>query len=331
MLARNSRWLGLLLALLFSLPCWADLGPGQALRRAMQAAVDEGRVAGCVLVVMEDGQTVFHEAHGLADRATSRPMRTDSLFRLASVSKPLVSAAALRLVQDGRLLLQDPVDRYLPWFQPHAADGSRPEITVHHLLTHTSGLSYRYAEPAASAYHALGISDGLDQPWLSLEDNLRRLSQAPLGFRPGEKFNYGLSTDVLGAVLEKASGLSLPEVMDRLILGPLELRDTAFHAVDIERLTTPYGKLPFRAAGDRGRNMAASSRGISQLLPDQGPGGHLLPVRRRRAGRKRPRRRPLPGHHEAGRRRHPGAVYRSAVRRRSAAPRSSGSPARLGV
>lgn len=243
MFARNCRWLGLILALLFSLPSFADAG-SEALGQAMQMAVDESRVAGCVLVVMKDGRTVFHQARGLADRTTGRPMRTDSLFRLASVSKPLVSAAALRLVQDGRLQLQDPVHRYLPWFRPQTADGSRPEITVHHLLTHTAGLSYRYSEPANSPYHLLGISDGLDQPGLSLEDNLRRLSQAPLGFRPGEKFNYGLSTDVLGAVLEKASGLSLPEVMDRLILGPLELRDTAFHAVDIERLTTPYGNSP---------------------------------------------------------------------------------------
>lgn len=206
----------------------------------MQAAVQEGRVAGCVVVVVKDGQVLLHRACGKADLADSRPMKPDSLFRLASVSKPIVSAVAMKLVQEGRLSLQDPVSRWLPWFRPRSPAGGCPEITIHQLLTHTSGLSYRFAEPRSSLYHTLGVSDGVNQPELSLEENLRRLSRAPLLFEPGEKFHYGLSTDVLGAVIEKASGMSLPAATSELMLTPLGLRDTAFYALEVERLVTPY-------------------------------------------------------------------------------------------
>lgn len=243
MMERSLRCL-LTLALLFLTPAWAQVSLEQGVRQAMQAAVDEKRVAGCVVVVMVDGRTVLHEASGMADVAGSRAMGVDSLFRLASVSKPIVSAAVMKLVQEGRLSLRDPVTRWLPWFAPKSPSGGQPEITIHQLLTHTSGLSYRFAEPATSLYHPLGVSDGVDQPWLSLEENLRRLGSAPLGFEPGERFHYGLSTDVLGAVVEKVTGMGLPEATEELVLAPLGTTDTGFHAVDTARLTTPYGNTP---------------------------------------------------------------------------------------
>jgi len=108
------------------------------------------------------------------------------------------------------------------------------------LLTHTSGQSYGFEEPAESDYHRLNISDGLDQPGLSLDENLHRLSQAPLAFAPGTRWRYSLGIDVLGAVIAKAAGESLPQAVRDRVTGPLGLSDTGFAVTDPARLVTPY-------------------------------------------------------------------------------------------
>jgi len=215
-----------------------------ALTEAVDAVVDralaEKRLVGAVVLVARDGQVVYRRAAGFADREEGRAMREDAIFRLASVTKPIVTVAAFRLVEQGRLRLEEPVTKWLPQFRPRLPDGSAPEITVHHLLTHTSGLSYRFFEPPDSPYHRLNVSDGLDQPGLSLEENLRRLAAVPLLFRPGERWHYSLATDVLGAVIAQAAGAPLPEVVRREVTGPLGMRDTSFVVTDRERLVTPY-------------------------------------------------------------------------------------------
>jgi CubicO group peptidase (beta-lactamase class C family) len=119
-------------------------------------------------------------------------------------------------------------------------DGTVPEIRLRHLLTHTSGLSYGFLEPAGSAYHWLKVSDGLDQPGLSLHDNLSRLAAVPLAFAPGTGWRYSLGLDVLGGVLEKVEGRGLADIVRDRVTAPLGLADTGFAVRDAGRLAKPY-------------------------------------------------------------------------------------------
>jgi CubicO group peptidase (beta-lactamase class C family) len=214
------------------------------LQRRLDASVDGAlethRIVGTVVLVAHHGEPVYRRAAGLADREAQVPVMEDSIFLLASVTKPIVTAAAMRLIEEGRVGLEDPVTRWLPDFSPRLPSGVTPAITVRHLLTHTAGLSYRCFEPGDSPYHTLQISDGLDHPGLSLAENLRRLIEAPLAYEPGSAWRYSLATDVLGAVIAEASGEPLPQAIRRLITGPLGMKDTDFIVVDRGRLAVPY-------------------------------------------------------------------------------------------
>ena len=168
-------------------------------------------------------------------------MRMDALFRLASVSKPIVSTAALVLVGQGRLGLDDPLVRWLPQFRPHLADGSPAHLTVRHLLTHTAGLTYGFLEAeGGGAYRRAGVSDGMEISGLSLDDNLRRLASVPLLYAPGTAWGYSIATDVLGAVISQVADVSLDDTVRSLVTEPLGLHDTAFRVVDPDRLAVAY-------------------------------------------------------------------------------------------
>lgn len=214
------------------------------LRRRLDTVLDialqEKRIIGAVVMVACDGELVYQGAAGYAERETQTTMRPDHLFRLASVTKPIVTVAALRLIDEQRLALHDPVTRWLPDFRPTLPNGHEPVITLHHLLTHTAGLSYGFAEADDSSYHRLGISDGLDDVEFDLDENLRRLAKTPLVHAPGEKWRYSLAIDVLGAVIERTTGEPLPVAVSRLVTQPLGMSDTAFHAHSPERLATAY-------------------------------------------------------------------------------------------
>ena len=151
-----------------------------------------------------------------------------------------MSAAALSLIAHGRLSLEDRVEKWLPEFQPRRADGAAAPMTVRQWLTHTAGLSYGYQEPADGPYHRANVSDGLDQPGLSLAENLRRLASVPLLRAPGAGWQYSVAIDVLGAVMERAADKALPAIVEELVTGPLSMRDTAFRIVDRARLAAPY-------------------------------------------------------------------------------------------
>lgn len=206
----------------------------------IEHALAQHRVVGTVVLVSRDGELVYHRAAGQADREARIAMREDSIFRLSSLTKPLVCAAVMSLVEEGRLALNAPVTRYLPSFRPRLVDGSEPTITLHQLLTHTSGLGYRFGLPEGSEYHQLNISDGLDQPGLKLDENLARLNAASLLFAPGERWNYSLAIDVLGAVLERVEGEYLGDILQKRVTGPLGLSDTGFGVKDLSRLVKPY-------------------------------------------------------------------------------------------
>ncbi len=208
---------------------------------ALDRALAERRLVGAVVLVAHDGEAVYRRAAGQADRESDRLMREDAIFLLASVTKPIVAAAAVELAERGRLDLDAPVTRWLPQFRPRLADGSAPEIRLRHLLAHTSGLSYRFGEPTGSDYDTFDVSDGFDQPGLSIEENLRRLGQTRLRFAPGAGFRYSLGLDVLGEAMARATDTPLPQLIDELILAPLAMADTGFQVADYKRLAAHYG------------------------------------------------------------------------------------------
>jgi len=206
----------------------------------LERTIAGGRIVGTVVVVAQAGRVVYRRAVGRADRESGRAMRDDAIFLLSSVTKPVVSLAAMRLVEAGRLDLDAPITRWLPEFRPRQAGGGTPAITAHHLLTHTAGLIYPGNAEHGQAYRERGVSSGLDGIFTSLEENLRRVASAPLVAAPGERWIYSLSMDVLGAVIEVVTGLSLAQALRELVLDPLDMRDTGFAVADADRLVTHY-------------------------------------------------------------------------------------------
>lgn len=208
---------------------------------ALDSAINEQRLVGAVVLVARRGEVTYRRAVGLADREAGLAMRPDALFRLSSVTKPITSAAALALVAQGRIGLDDPIARWLPEFQPTLADGTRVAITVRQLLSHTAGLGYGFLEAqGGGAYARAGVCDGLENAPLSLEENIRRLATAPLLYRPGTDWGYSIATDVLGALIERVTETGLAEAIEQLVSKPLGLTDTRFQVVDRSRLTAAY-------------------------------------------------------------------------------------------
>ncbi len=215
-----------------------------SLKQRVDAAVDAAlgsRIVGCVVQVTEGGHPLYARSAGFADREAGTPVREDTLFRLASVTKPIVAATALRMSDLGLLSLDDPVTTYLPYFAPVAPDGSSPKITIRHLLTHTSGLGYDNLPP--------DVSRGSDpcEP-MPLTENLRRLARHPLSFTPGSAWTYGMSIDVLGGIVAQVNHSDLEGVVARYVTGPLGMSDTHFVQSDLSRLAYPYmdGSPPLR-------------------------------------------------------------------------------------
>ena len=215
-----------------------------AIDGAIEQALREKRLVGAVVLVAQGGEIVYHRAAGMADREAGKPMALNTLFRLASVSKPIVSTAALALMAQGAMRLDDPITRWLPNFRPRLADGTTPLMTLRHLMTHTAGLSYRFFQPEGGFYAQLGVSDGMDEASVSLQENVRRIACAPLLAPPGAAWRYSIATDVLGAAIEQASGLPLAQAVKKWVTGPLAMTDTDFLAVDPARLAAAYADHP---------------------------------------------------------------------------------------
>ncbi|HBK4608770.1 beta-lactamase family protein [Serratia marcescens] len=215
-----------------------------AIDGAIEQALREKRLVGAVVLVAQGGEIVYHRAAGMADREAGKPMALNTLFRLASVSKPIVSTAALALMAQGAMRLDDPITRWLPNFRPRLADGTTPLMTLRHLMTHTAGLSYRFFQPEGGFYAQLGVSDGMDEASVSLQENVRRIACAPLLAPPGAAWRYSIATDVLGAAIEQASGLPLTQAVKKWVTGPLAMTDTDFLAVDPARLAAAYADHP---------------------------------------------------------------------------------------
>ncbi|TBH21821.1 serine hydrolase domain-containing protein [Thermus thermamylovorans] len=232
----------------------------------LRGLVGEGLLPGFVAVVAWEGEVVYGEAFGLSDPERRRPMEEDALFRLYSMTKPWVSALALTFVEDGALSLLDPVERYLPAFsrlhvgrevgEEVVPEPLRAPVTVYDLLRHTAGFTYGvfFRSPVKRRY----LEAGVDRFDLTREEFLERLSALPLRFQPGEAFEYGLATDVLGHLLEALSGKALAELLAERVFAPLGMRDSGFRAEDPARLAQPFPKDP-----ETGRSI--------RLLPVEGP------------------------------------------------------------
>lgn len=215
-----------------------------AMERAMRQLVEGNSTPGIVAVIWQDGRPAWSGAAGARDAAGSAAPSGADLFRLASMTKLVTSVAAMQLVEEGRIGLDDPITRHLPVFEGlrvRQADGAlaaaRAAPTVRQLMTHTAGFSYNFMNRAnvIEAYRAARVVDGLSDADVTTEEAMRRLAQVPLAFQPGEEFHYSLATDVLGAIVERVSGRPLSSFVAERIERPLGIESWTFRAVGVPR------------------------------------------------------------------------------------------------
>ncbi|MBN8851553.1 MAG: hypothetical protein BGO55_04560 [Sphingobacteriales bacterium 50-39] len=210
----------------------------------LQQAVDNKWAPGMEALVIRGGKVAYHKVFGSDDPASGKKLEMNAIYRVASQTKAITSVAVMILYEQGKLLLDDPVSKYIPAFRNpkildvyHPSDTSysvipaKKEITIRHLLTHTSGLGYSQIGDGAlnEIYCKHRIPCGLGSQHRSLSEVMNELGTLPLAHEPGERFTYGLNVDVLGYIVERVSGISLDAFFKRYIFGPLDMRDTYFY------------------------------------------------------------------------------------------------------
>jgi CubicO group peptidase (beta-lactamase class C family) len=236
----------------------------ERVRDALKGEIDQGKLPGTVVMVARKGKVAYADAVGLQDKSAGKAMALDSVFRIYSMTKPLVSVAAMMLVEDGKLQLTDPVSKFLPAFKGQRVSVARAdaefarltytnvaaerEMTVQDLLRHTSGLAYgeiTQNAPIKDAYAKAGVYlpgvRDYDSRDMTPAEQVDRLGAAPLAHQPGTVWEYSLASDVLGRVVEAASGQRLADFLDERLFKPLRMTDTAFHvsAGKTSRLAQP--------------------------------------------------------------------------------------------
>ena len=229
---------------------------------ALESYVDEGRLAGAVTIVVRKGKIAYREGIGHRDVEAQAPMPSDGIFRIASQTKALASVGVMLLQEEGKLLITDPVGKYLPAFaettvaEPNDEGGydvvpARRPITIRDLLTHTAGISYGMGllanrGPAADAWADAGITG-----WYfadrdeTVGETMARLAKLPMDAHPGERWIYGYNTDILGAMIEEISGQTLGEFLKERLFDPLGMTDTHFFLPEgkLGRLATVYSSV----------------------------------------------------------------------------------------
>jgi CubicO group peptidase (beta-lactamase class C family) len=206
--------------------------------------VDKGRMNGAVAMIVHEGKIVYYKNFGYNDLDTKTPLQKDGIFRIASQTKAITSVAVMMLHEEGKFMLDDPISAFIPEFKnPKVIDKynkadttyttvpAKREITIRDLLTHTSGLGYAQigSSEAKAIYYKAGIVGGIGIPEFLLADKMKILGSLPLFHQPGEKFTYGLNTDVLGYLVEVVSGMSLKDFLHKRIFEPLGMKDTWFY------------------------------------------------------------------------------------------------------
>ena len=226
--------------------------------RLLERYTDENKIAGAVALVLHDGKPVYERAVGWSDKEGGRRMTVNTVFRIASQTKAITSAAVLALVEEGKIGLKEPVGNFIPSFRKTMVavkDGSgiiqvpaKRAITIQDLLTHTAGISYGTDQHVAALYEEKGLGPAAGNGWYTADkaepicQTMERLGTLPFVAQPGEAFVYGYNTDILGCVVEKASGMPLDEFVRTRITGPLNMKDTRFFLPPAEssRLAAVY-------------------------------------------------------------------------------------------
>jgi CubicO group peptidase (beta-lactamase class C family) len=227
----------------------------------------EGRsTPGIAVLILQNGRPIYSRSVGVREVGSVELIGENDMFRLASMTKAVTSVAAMILIEQGKIGLDDPISRFLPEFAnlrvrgPDGSEGpaSRPP-TIRELLTHTAGFSYNFINNPrlVDAYREARVSDGLDQPELTTADAMQRLASVPLGYQPGTGWEYSLATDVLGAVIEKVTGASLGAFVTERIARPLRIQSFVFNAPETIRSRFVQVTRPAQVTGALGTGYVA--------------------------------------------------------------------------
>lgn len=226
------------------------------IRPYMQRYIDQGITAGIISLVSRCGEVVHLDVAGQMDIEANKPMQEDAIFRIYSMTKPITSAAVIMLLEEGLIRLFDPISDYLPEFKtmrvltrrsetPAELEDARRPITIRDLLTHTAGLSYGFTENdyLDLRYRKEVWKEGEDEPDVTTETMVKRIAQLPLAFQPGTAFNYSMSIDVLGYLVQIVSGKSFDVFLRERIFEPLSMPDTDFWVPPdkVDRFAKVYG------------------------------------------------------------------------------------------
>jgi CubicO group peptidase (beta-lactamase class C family) len=224
----------------------------------LDEAMQQEQVPGLVAMVVKDGKIVYHAAKGLADVESGQAMQKNSIFRIASQSKAITSTAVMILWEEGKFRLDDPISKYIPEFKnpqilstfrygdtTYTTKPSTKEITIRHLLTHTSGLGYGVIdgdERIRMIYHKAGVTDLFTTENIKIGESVKRLAKLPLHHEPGTKYTYSEGLDVLGYLVEIVSGKPFDVFLKERIFDPLGMNDTRFYLTDAQapRLVTVH-------------------------------------------------------------------------------------------
>ena len=215
----------------------------QRIDTLFQEYADQHKISGAIALVARRGKIVYYKATGLDDIEKQVPLEKDAIFRIASQTKAITTVAAMILYEEGKFLLNDPISKYLPEFRDpqlvksfnkkdssYTTKPAKREVTIHDLLTHTSGYCYPGSggEDINAIYAKLKVVSGVPSHISTLQDEMQKIARAPLVHEPGEKFTYGLSSDILGYLVEVVSGQSLDDFFRTRIFTPLGMSDTYF-------------------------------------------------------------------------------------------------------
>ncbi|WP_276502481.1 serine hydrolase domain-containing protein [Terrimonas pollutisoli] len=229
----------------------------QRIDKVLQEYVDKKWIAGGSAIIARNGKIVYYKATGYDDTQNKIALKRDAIFRIASQTKAITSAAIMMLYEEGKFLLKDPVSKYIPEYKNqqvldkfNAADTTyttvpaKRDITIHDLLTHTSGIGYAQigSKEATAIYAKNGIVGGIGVGKILLADKMKKLGSLPLLHQPGDQWTYGLNTDLLGYLVEVVSGMSLADFFSKRIFEPLGMKDTYFYLPSEKhnRLVTLY-------------------------------------------------------------------------------------------
>lgn len=217
----------------------------QRIDEMCEAHVKDGKLPGMVALVARNGRIIYHKAFGMADSPAAKPMTKDAIFRIASQSKAITSTAVMMLWEEGKFRLDDPISKYIPEFKnpqvlrsfryrdtSYNAVPAKREITIRHLLTHTSGIGYGVIdgdERFRMLYEKAGITDLFTAEDITIEESVKKLAQLPLHHDPGDAYVYSEGLDVLGYFIEVISGMSFSDFLQERLFKPLGMNDTHFY------------------------------------------------------------------------------------------------------